>query len=180
VGDLGPGSESVPDLTAFRGVDALLLETLSDWPAAQIRGCARAFADRDVPVLVSLTYWRTPAGELRTYGGEPPEHYARMAQADGVAALGVNCGRDIGMEEVIEIVRRYRTGTDLPLFARPNAGTPVRVEGRWLYPRTPEEMAARVPELLAAGATLIGGCCGTTPAHTAAFGAVLSHGAAPH
>ena len=56
----------------------------------------------------------------------------------GVAALGVNCGRDIGMDEIIEIVRRYRTVTDLPLFARPNAGTPTTHGDRWVYPHTPE------------------------------------------
>jgi len=84
-------------------------------------------------------------------------------------ALGVNCGRDIGMEDVIEIIRRYRNVTDLPLFARPNAGTPKRVGKRWVYPHTPAAMAARLPELLEAGVAMLGGCCGTTPEHIAAF-----------
>src|SRR5262249_39104490 len=95
------------------------------------------------------------------------------ARAYGVDALGVNCGRDIGMGEVIEIVRRYRAVTDLPLFARPNAGTPTREDGRLVYPPTPAQMAARLPELLEAGACLGGGCCGTTPEHIKAFRPVV-------
>ena len=73
------------------------------------------------------------------------------------------------MEDVIEIIRRYRNVTDLPLFARPNAGTPKRVGKRWVYPHTPAAMAARLPELLEAGVAMLGGCCGTTPEHIAAF-----------
>jgi 5-methyltetrahydrofolate--homocysteine methyltransferase len=173
LGDVGPGMEPGPALAAFRGVDALLLETFSDLPAALIDACRTRFAGEEVPVLVSLTYRRLPSGELRTFGGESPEHHARLARARGVAALGVNCGRDIGLEEVVEIVRRYRGETDLPLFARPNAGTPVRGRGGWAHPRTPAEMAAGLPAVLAAGAVLVGGCCGTTPAHVAAFRGVV-------
>ena len=91
----------------------------------------------------------------------------------GVSALGVNCGRDIGMDDIIEIVRRYRQVTDLPLFARPNAGTPVCEGDRWVYPLTPAEMARRLPELLEAGISMVGGCCGTTPEHIAAMRPVV-------
>ena len=77
------------------------------------------------------------------------------------------------MDELIEIVRHYRRATDLPLFARPNAGTPARVDGRWVYPHTPEDLAARLPELLEAGVSMVGGCCGTTPDHIAALRPVI-------
>jgi methionine synthase I (cobalamin-dependent) len=77
------------------------------------------------------------------------------------------------MGEVIDVVRRYRRHTDLPLFARPNAGTPMRDAGGWHYPRSPEAMAARLSELLEAGVTMVGGCCGTTPDHIAAFRPVV-------
>ena len=73
------------------------------------------------------------------------------------------------MEDVIQIIRRYRKVTNLPLFARPNAGTPTRSANRWVYPQTPETMAERLPELLEAGVSMVGGCCGTTPEHIAAF-----------
>jgi methionine synthase I (cobalamin-dependent) len=108
-----------------------------------------------------------------TSSGHSPEWFANRARDWGLAALGVNCGRDIGMDEVIEIIRRYRRVTDLPLFARPNAGTPVRQGKRWVYPHTPERMAARLSELLEAGVCMVGGCCGTTPEHIAAFKPII-------
>ncbi|HYT91367.1 MAG TPA: homocysteine S-methyltransferase family protein, partial [Gemmataceae bacterium] len=88
----------------------------------------------------------------------------------------VNCGREIGMEDYAEILQRYRAVTELPLLVRPNAGTPVERDGQMIYPRSPEEMAARLPLLLEAGALLVGGCCGTTPEHIAAFRWILGGG----
>jgi methionine synthase I (cobalamin-dependent) len=116
---------------------------------------------------------------LRTFRGLTPEEGARRAAALGVAALGVNCGREIEMADCAEILRRYRAVTDLPLFARPNAGTPTKDKERLFYPRTPEEMAGGLPAILAAGAALVGGCCGTTPAHIAAFRAVSEANGGP-
>src|SRR5947209_12277439 len=116
-------------------------------------------------MLLSLTYLRTPDGELRTLTGLSPEEAARQAEEVGAAALGVNCGREIRVADCAEAVRRYRGATALPLFARPNAGTPKRTDDGFGYPQSPEEMAAGLPELLAAGAVMVGGCCGTTPDH---------------
>lgn len=158
-------------LGIVQGVDALLAETWTDLPSLLSLLRANADCASPLPMLVSVTYVREPNGRVATAQGEAPRNWAvQMAQQPGVAALGVNCGRDIGMDEVLEIVRRYRDYTDLPLFARPNAGTPTQGDGDWSYPRTPEILAQRLPELFAAGATMIGGCCGTTPATIAAFG----------
>jgi methionine synthase I (cobalamin-dependent) len=126
-----------------------------------------------LPVLLSMTYQRETNGKISTLSGHAPEWFARRAKNWGAVALGVNCGRDIGMTEIIEIVRRYRQETDLPLFARPNAGTPTKQGDRWVFPHTAEGMAARLPELIDAGATMIGGCCGTTPEYIAAFRPVI-------
>jgi 5-methyltetrahydrofolate--homocysteine methyltransferase len=154
-------------------VDGLLLETCStprvQFAVAQVRKVAG-----DLPVLLSLTYRRHSDGTLDTISGHPPEWFAQRAEKWGVAALGVNCGRDLGMDEIIEVVRRYRQHTALPLLARPNAGTPKLKGKQWVYPRTRADMAARLPELLKAGATLVGGCCGTTPEHITAFASVLA------
>jgi 5-methyltetrahydrofolate--homocysteine methyltransferase len=125
------------------------------------------------PLLLSLTYRRDDAGRLVTLSSHPPEWFARRAAQWGLAALGVNCGRDIGLDEIIEIVRRYRNETDLPLFARPNAGTPRREGNRWVYPLTPRAFAERLPQLLEAGVAMVGGCCGTTPEHIAALRPVV-------
>jgi 5-methyltetrahydrofolate--homocysteine methyltransferase len=162
-------------LASLDGADGFLLETCSSPRAlAAVQYAFHRVPEADgVPLLLSLTYRRFPDGRLVTFSGHPPETYARHAEAHGVAALGVNCGRDVGMGEVIEIVRRYRAVTDLPLFARPNAGTPRQEGGGWIYPHTPEAMASRLTELLEAGASMVGGCCGTTPEHIAAFRAVL-------
>jgi methionine synthase I (cobalamin-dependent) len=123
--------------------------------------------------LASVTYRRYADGTLLSADHNEPEFFAAWSKSHYMFALGVNCGRDIGMDEVIEIVRRYRTVTDLPLFARPNAGTPSRAGNEWVYPLTPEEMARRLPELLEAGVSMVGGCCGTTPAHIAAMRPVI-------
>src|SRR5262249_41650204 len=91
----------------------------------------------------------------------------------GVDALGVNCGRDLAVGDAAEVVRRYRQETDLPLFARPNAGTPAFVDGKWVYSWTPALLARALPELLKAGVAMVGGCCGTTPEHIAALRPVV-------
>jgi len=157
--------------------DGLLLETCSDIAdttrvlttqrRAGIKWC-------NLHVLVSWTYCRAPNGSLQTAWGKSPEACAREAAKLDVVALGVNCGRDISMDDIIEIVLRYRSVTSLPLFARPNAGTPTRVGDRWLYPHSPAQMAAGLPELLEAGVSMVGGCCGTTPEHIAAFRPIIA------
>jgi 5-methyltetrahydrofolate--homocysteine methyltransferase len=152
-------------------ISGILLETFS---TSRIRFSAKRAAQmRIVPVLLSLTYLHDAKGKIVTLSGHKPEWFARRAEDWGIAALGVNCGRDIDMGDIIEIIRRYRQETDLPLFARPNAGTPAKQDGRWVWPHTPESMAARLPELLDAGACMVGGCCGTTPEHIAAFRRVV-------
>lgn len=161
-------------LASLEGVDGILFETWSD--PRVLSAMAYAFhrvVEVEIPLLLSLTCHRPPGGRLVTFSGHSPETFARHAERHGVAALGVNCGRDIEMDDVIEIIRRYRRFTDLPLFARPNAGTPIKQGDQWIYPHTPEAMAARLPELLEAGVCMIGGCCGTTPAHIAAFRTVI-------
>ena len=175
--DIGPIEQEwrrqpmVQVVQSLRTADAILLETYSDLHSlwAVKYACLPSLEADGVPVLLSVTYRRTADGVLTTHGGQPPEVYGRLARQYGVTALGVNCGRDIGMGEIIEILRRYRQVTDLPLFARPNAGTPMRGPNGWVHPQTPTEMAARLPELLETGVAMVGGCCGTTPAHIAAF-----------
>jgi 5-methyltetrahydrofolate--homocysteine methyltransferase len=179
LGDIGPYTGDWHDLgrmaLALEGVDGLLLETLSD--CQQVEHWAEFIAHRHRPpelaVLASFTYCRNAAGQLVTVEGLDPGAVARGATASGIHALGVNCGRDISLDDMIAIIRRYRTVTDLPLFARPNAGSPREVDGQWLYPRTPAEMAAMLPVLLEAGVAMVGGCCGTTPEHVGAFRTVV-------
>ncbi|MGH7173203.1 MAG: homocysteine S-methyltransferase family protein [Gemmataceae bacterium] len=161
-------------LASLDGVDGVLFETFSSPRVlSAIEYAFHRIAEVETPLLLSLAYQRSPSGQLATFSGHGPETYARHAERHGVAALGVNCGQDIDMDDIIEIIRRYRVVTDLPLFARPNAGTPTKQGDQWIYPHTPEAMAARLPELLEVGACMVGGCCGTTPAHITAFRTVI-------
>ncbi len=170
-----PAMQEFPDrsilsrvLTSLGDADGFLFETCSSPRALAAVEYAwhRVPEIEEAPLLLSLACRREPSGRLTTFSGHAPETFARHAARHGVTALGVNCGRDIGLAEMIEIIRRYRQETDLPLFARPNAGMAPDL-------RTPAEMAERLPELLQAGVNMVGGCCGTTPQHIAAFGPIV-------
>jgi 5-methyltetrahydrofolate--homocysteine methyltransferase len=176
IGDIGPLEHPCPEsaqllIGAFETADALLLETWSDVAAAELfLRAARSRLGAEKPVLVSFTFQRAARhGSFFTFKGYPPEACAMVARDNGTAALGVNCGKDVDMEDMAAILRRYRGVTNLPLFARPNAGTPTRDGDGWVYSRQPEDMTAHLPSLLDAGATMVGGCCGTTPQTIAAF-----------
>jgi methionine synthase I (cobalamin-dependent) len=154
------------------GPHGILLETCS---SPRVRYALNSLRRRtEIPLLLSIAYYKEHRGKLISASGHPPEWFARRAQVYGAAALGVNCGVNMGMRETIEVIRRYREETDLPLFARPNAGTPIQRAGQWVYPHGPEAMAERLLDLLDAGVSMIGGCCGTTPAHIAAFRKVVT------
>jgi 5-methyltetrahydrofolate--homocysteine methyltransferase len=182
LGDFGPFDLKSPlrdgrELVAFCAhLDGLLIETLSSLD----RGPAFLHFSLDgldprIAYLLSFTFLRRSDGKIQTINGESPERCAWLAYRLGATAVGVNCGRDMGMTEVIEVIRRYRQrlADRMPLFARPNAGTPTRVGEQWVYPQSPEMMADRLPELMEAGVNMIGGCCGTTPLHIAAFKRVI-------
>ena len=149
-------------LRECKGVDGVLLETWSS-----LEDLAMFAQAASVPLLVSFTYDREQIDKGR------PEACARAAQEYGVVAVGANCGKDIDMTDLREIIERYRAVCDLPIFVRPNAGTPARTETGWVYPRDPQAMAADLPALLTAGIAMIGGCCGTTPEHIAALRLVV-------
>jgi 5-methyltetrahydrofolate--homocysteine methyltransferase len=107
-------------------------------------------------------------GEYRTMMGVSPTEAAQATRAAGAHVIGANCGN--GMARMIEVVAELRAASpSAPILVHANAGLPKQVDGKDLFPDTPEEMAAQVPALVAAGANIIGGCCGTTPAHIAAL-----------
>jgi 5-methyltetrahydrofolate--homocysteine methyltransferase len=170
--DVGPIEKLTPETTCAIlaeciGVDGVLLETWSSLDAL------KRFVDRPLPaglpLLVSFTFHRT--SDLMTFTGARPEQCAQAAKQYGAAALGANCGKEIGMTDLLEVVQRYRTACELPIFVRPNAGSPDKTG--WRYPRTPETMASALVPLLEAGISMVGGCCGTTPEHICAFRKVV-------
>jgi 5-methyltetrahydrofolate--homocysteine methyltransferase len=180
--DIGPpqtedewqGLNRLAAALAGAGPDGFLLETCSN-PDAVVR-VLKALPPRRLdspPVLGSFTYRRERDDRVATISRLAPADVARRVERYRVAALGVNCGRDIGLSQTLEVVEAYHAATHLRVMIRPNAGTPKQVEDRWVYPHTPEYMASWLPELLKAGVSMVGGCCGTTPAHIAAFRPVI-------
>jgi homocysteine S-methyltransferase len=103
--------------------------------------------------------------ELRTAYGTDPEHFVPALAAEGPNVLGINCS--VGPAVMLRAVERVRELTDLPISVLPNAGLPREVHGRKMYMASPEYMAKYAVRLIKAGASLVGGCCGTTPEHTA-------------
>jgi methionine synthase I (cobalamin-dependent) len=149
---------------AAEGVDALLLETFAD--LEEIRPAIAAARATGLPLVASLVFGSGPARD-RTMMGTTPEQAAAAVIAAGADAVGANCGN--GIDGFIPICRRLRAATDRPLWLKANAGLPEIVGGKTVYRTSPEYFAARTLELIAAGATFVGGCCGTSPAFISAI-----------
>jgi 5-methyltetrahydrofolate--homocysteine methyltransferase len=101
--------------------------------------------------------------------GVDPERAAAFMQEHGADVVALNCGTGMDMERARQAVLRYLQATDLPIMAQPNAGQPKLVDMKVVYDETPAQMVAGVVPLLEAGASIIGGCCGSTPDHIRAF-----------
>ena len=139
------------------GVDLIILETFSD--LGQLL-CALAAAKKcGLPIVASMAYLEGG----RTGGGSEASWAARELAAAGADLVGANCGA--GPREILLTLEKLSQGTALPLAAFANSGFPEFVDGRYIYRTTPEYFAEKGLEMAAAGAVLIGGCCGTTPAH---------------
>jgi 5-methyltetrahydrofolate--homocysteine methyltransferase len=156
------------------GADAVCIETMSALDEAEL--AIRAVKENThCEVICTFTFERTVNGDYRTMMGVSPEQFAEAVSAAGADIIGANCGN--GIERMVEVVRQLRAVTpDRPILVHANAGLPKHVNGIDLFPETADEMAAQVPGLIAAGANIIGGCCGTTPAHIAAIKAAVPAG----
>jgi 5-methyltetrahydrofolate--homocysteine methyltransferase len=149
------------------GADALCIETMSaiDEAVLAIRAARQHTA---CEVICTFTFEKNTRGEYRTMMGVSPADAAKACLEAGAHVIGANCGN--GMERMVEIVREMRaTAPRAPILVHANAGLPKNVNGVDLFPDTPADMAGLVPALVTAGANIVGGCCGTTPAHIAAI-----------
>ena len=148
------------------GADALCIETMSaaDEAAIAIRA---AREHTGCEVICTFTFQPGPRG-CRTMMGLSPAQAAEAALEAGAQVIGANCGN--GMEQMIGIVKEMRAvdGTT-PILVQANAGLPKHVNGVDMFPESPEEMAGRVKPVVEAGASIVGGCCGTGPAHIKAI-----------
>ena len=143
---------------AEAGADALLLETFTD--VAEIEVAIRAARATSLLVVAPMVF-DSGRDHDRTMMGATPEQVARALIDAGADVVGANCGR--GIDNYIGVCRRLRATVGEPLWIKPNAGLPELVDGRPVYRTTPAEFATRVLDLIEAGATLVGGCCGTNP-----------------
>lgn len=153
-------------------VDGFLIETMSDVNETVLAIEAVRQTVPGKPVLASMTFKKDFNGRtFHTIMGVDPEQAARRLTEAGADAVGCNCG--YGIDDMIDIVSQMAAATSAPIVAEPNAGMPRLVGDRTVFDQTPEDMAAKVAQLVSAGARIVGGCCGTTPEHIAAMKAAI-------
>jgi len=149
------------------GADAVCIETMS----AIDEACLAVRAAKEhtkLEIICTFTFERTVRGDYRSMMGVSPSAAAQSAIEAGAHIIGTNCGN--GIERMVDIVTEMRSvNGDIPVLVHANAGLPKNVNGVDVFPESPDVMAAHVPALLAAGANIIGGCCGTSPAHISAI-----------
>ena len=180
LGSIGPtgkflitGSVTQAELTdAFReqavalqngGADALCLETFYDLDEARCAVIA-ARENTDLEIICTFTFDKKPDGSFKTMMGIDPKTVAENLLGWNVDIIGTNCGNGFG--DMVSIVAEMRSvNPDIPILVQANAGLPKLDGEKILYPETPDMAAQIVPKLVKAGANIIGGCCGTTPAH---------------
>lgn len=143
---------------AEAGPDALVIETMSDLTEATI--ALNGAKQTGLPVIVCMVF-DSGKNQDRTLTGVTPERAAKELTAAGAAAIGANCGK--GIDAFIGICKRLHTATDLPIWIKSNAGLPTLSGDSIVYDMTAEEFAGYLPKLISAGASFVGGCCGTSP-----------------
>lgn len=153
------------------GADACCLETFAATDEATL--AIRAVRENTaLEIICTFTFEKTMRGEYRTMMGVSPSEMATALLAAGADIIGTNCGN--GMLAMAEIVKEIREAApSTPILVHANAGKPTSVGGRDVFPEGPEEMARNALKVVDAGANIVGGCCGTTPAHIKAIALVL-------
>ncbi|OEH87058.1 5-methyltetrahydrofolate--homocysteine methyltransferase [Desulfuribacillus stibiiarsenatis] len=144
------------------GADLLIIETSGD--IGEMRAAAlAAIENTKIPVISSLTFNE----DQRTFTGTDPRSAAIILERMGIAAIGANCSG--GPKELLETCKIFAANTNLPIIIQPNAGLPKLVNGQTVFDATPQEMADYAVQIVAAGANIVGACCGSSPEHIAAI-----------
>lgn len=143
---------------AAGGADVLLFETFSDVEEARL--AVRAAKPTGLPIIVSFAF-DSGKNKDRTMMGANPETAARAMAEEGADAVGANCGA--GPELFPGVCRRLKDASGLPVWIKPNAGMPTLEAGQAVYTMTADAFASHLPLLIEAGASFLGGCCGTSP-----------------
>jgi 5-methyltetrahydrofolate--homocysteine methyltransferase len=165
-GEVAEGFRRQVAAAAGEGVDLVFVETMTDLEEALLALRASKEAAPGLPVSVTLTFDETPRGFFTIMGTSVERASEALGEA-GADLVGSNCGH--GIEGMARVAEEFSRSTSLPLVIQSNAGLPETRGAEIVYPETPGIMAARIPALVDSGVRVVGGCCGTTPAHIAAF-----------
>jgi len=153
------------------GADIIIIETMSAVDEATLAVRA-ARENTKCTVIITMTFTKEPNGQYHTMMGVSPEEMVISMKEAGAHIVGSNCGN--GIEDMIGIVKAIRAvDYKIPVMIQANAGIPEFIDGKTVFRESAEMMASFIPELIKAGANIIGGCCGTTPEHIIAMGKVL-------
>jgi len=146
------------------GVDGFVIETMADIEEAKV--AVEAIKPLGRPVVISFVF-DSGRNLDRTMTGVTPERAAKELTDAGADIIGANCA--LGIDAYIPICQRLRASTDRPVWIKANAGLPEMVDGKVKYQSTPEAFASSIPAILQAGASFVGGCCGTNPEYVRAI-----------
>jgi 5-methyltetrahydrofolate--homocysteine methyltransferase len=152
------------------GVDGFIIETMFDLREAvcAVKGCKEGSS---LPVIASMAFTTSKKGG-RTLMGNSAQECAKLLTDEKVEAVGANCG-EIGPFQMSEIIAIFKDTTTLPLVAESNAGKPKVKNSQTVFDMSPDDFASGMLECIRRGATLVGGCCGTTPDHIRALSEIL-------
>jgi 5-methyltetrahydrofolate--homocysteine methyltransferase len=155
------------------GVDAIIIETQTSLEelgvaidAAKAAGAPCIIASLAYDLSADKTFYVTMMGVM-------PEKAAEFVEEKGAHIVALNCGTGMDMKGAAKVVKIYRENCSIPVMVQPNAGLPVLENMKAVYKQLPADMALGVPDALAAGANIIGSCCGSTPEHTRAIREVV-------
>ena len=194
MGDIGPSGDFLEPLGTLKadelrdafarqaeallagGVDGLLIETMTALDEVTIAVEAAKSVSGDLPVFASMSFDRA-AGSFKTMMGVGIEAAVARLVLLGVDGIGFNCGT-ASLDEYVELAENLVSAVrdlsgDVIVFAEPNAGKPELVEDEAVYKVSPDEFAAAAQKIHAAGVGMIGGCCGTSPAHIGAMAGLI-------
>jgi 5-methyltetrahydrofolate--homocysteine methyltransferase len=155
------------------GADAIIIETQTSLEevgvaidAAKAAGAACIIASLAYDLSADQSFYVTMMGVM-------PERAAEFVEERGAHVIALNCGTGMDMNGAAMVAKQYREACSLPVMVQPNAGLPVLESMKAVYKQLPPDMAKNVPDALAAGANIIGSCCGSTPDHTRAIREVV-------
>lgn len=156
--ELQSAFEEQASALAEGGADGIVIETMSDLTEATI--ALKAALKTGLPVITCMVY-DSGKKKDRTMMGVTPEQAAETLSGEGADAVGANCGQ--GIELFVDLCQRLHNACNVPIWIKANAGTPEIIDGKPVVKTTPSEFAQYLKPIVEAGASFVGGCCGTNP-----------------